>query len=525
MKIFNGGIALKINNIYNFKNPIRHFLNVDNLSYPRNISSFTIRDLQWTTPINFRVKKDNESYRILKLPNLLNFLCAYEKFKDYENFTNTFLIDEEHKRLIPNLETGDFEAGAYDYQLENDFQNLCIYDNLLQLDIKSYYGRIYTHHIEFENEGDENFLTNLNSGNTNEIIMGNYISLYFAEKYLKKVSNSIARKIESNKLDCEFSYFSDDFYFFCNKEDNEKVIRIFDEALEECGLERNGSKKDIWTYLEYNNYNLIEKYWRKIMSESKFRYKEDKDNNKLYFINQLIYRMSNLKDDKLRRIFLNTFFKSTYFYELNIEKHFIEQYNYHQLCYIFKIAPETLIYSINKFKYFKIFSNELFKKFLKVRYIERLKKPYHEEQLYYYYTIKVLGFDSLLKETKDNVLKTNNQVLISYYLKDLIFNEEEINKLKEKKAEEYWFQNYHLILFSDLKDNLENSIAEYLMPTKCKCNSKSYNNYMEFYKKNLESEKCIVNDIENITKNISTYMKRKVGERRDVFGENDEIDG
>lgn len=37
----------------------------------------------------------------------------------------------------------------YDYQLENDFKELSIYDNLIKLDIKSYYGRVCTHHIEF----------------------------------------------------------------------------------------------------------------------------------------------------------------------------------------------------------------------------------------------------------------------------------------------------------------------------------------------------------------------------------------
>ena len=101
---------------------------------------------------------------MLKIPNILNFICAYERFKSYDSFEDTSNMDER-KRLVPNVEIGDFATGTYDFWLEEDFKLLCIYDNLIKLDIKSYYGRIYTHHIKFENSGDENYLTNLNLGN------------------------------------------------------------------------------------------------------------------------------------------------------------------------------------------------------------------------------------------------------------------------------------------------------------------------------------------------------------------------
>lgn len=45
-----------INNFYNLKNPIRHFLNIDNIEYPFKVDEITIKDLEWTEPINFRVK-------------------------------------------------------------------------------------------------------------------------------------------------------------------------------------------------------------------------------------------------------------------------------------------------------------------------------------------------------------------------------------------------------------------------------------------------------------------------------------
>lgn len=298
---------MEINNYYNFKNSIRYFINIDEVNFPFEVDEINIEKLAWTEPINFRIRKENDKYRMLKIPNILNFICAYEKFKNYLNFTDTNSMDI-HKRLVPNVETGDFATGTYDLRLEEDFKLLSIYDNLIKLDIKSFYGRIYTHHINFENQGDENYLTNLNLGNTNGLIMSNYISLYFAEKYLKDISDDINAKLREEKIDCSFSYFSDDFYFFCNKKYNSKIIDVFNKVLEKYDLERNDAKIELWKYIEYNNYNLIEKYWKKVISESKARFDEEKSNNKLYFVNQLIYRMTNLKDDKQRKIFLTTFF-------------------------------------------------------------------------------------------------------------------------------------------------------------------------------------------------------------------------
>lgn len=519
---------MEINNYYNFKNSIRHFININSLNYPFEHNDIKIDNLAWTQPINFRVRKENNKYRLLKIPNVLNFICAYNRFKEYKNFLDTFKMDSR-KRLVPNVNTGDFAAGKYNFQLEKDFQELCIYDNLIKLDIKSYYERIYTHNIEFENnhgEVDERYLSNLNSGNTNGIIMGNYISLYFAEKYLKEISDSIRNKLDYDKIDCSFSYFSDDFYFFCNKKDNEKIISIFDNTLEQYNLERNDGKIEIWTYLEYNNYYVIDKYWKKIISACRSRYDEERDDNKLYFINQLIYRISKLKDDRQRKIFLNTFFKSTYFQQLDIDKYEMEEFNYHQLCYIFKFCPESMLYSINKFKQISYFTGEIFKKFLKIRYKEVLSKSYNEEQLYYYYAIKKLQFDSILKETTNIVAQSNNQILISYYLKDSIFNTEDIELLKLKKDECYWFQNYHLILFTDLKNNIEDSVEKYLMPEVIRLNPNNkagikskQDIYMKFYKNNLELQKAMIYDISCIDNAIIDYINLKIEERNEVFGE------
>jgi hypothetical protein len=511
---------VKINNFYNFKNPVRHFLNIDNVRFQSKADELDIKDLSWTQPINFRVRKEDNKYRTLKMPNILNFYCSYNRFKDSSNFLDFSSIDTR-KRLIPNTKTGDFATGVYDEQLENDFQELCIFDNLLKLDIKSYYERIYTHDIKFENKGDENYLTNLNSGNTNGLIMGNYISLYFAEKYLKDISDDIENKLKQEKVDCVFSYFSDDFYFFCNKKDNESVIRVFDIVLEKYSLERNDVKIELWTYLSYNNYNLSEKYWKKIISDCKNRYIEDRNDNKLYFTNQLIYRLSNLKDNKLKKTFLNTFFKSTYFYELDINKFYIELFNFHQLCFIFKFSPETMLYSINRFKKVNLFKGDKFKKFLEVRYKEALLKSFNDEQLYYYFTIKTLGFNNILEETVDLVADSNNQLLVSYYLKEQFFNSEHLSKLKSKIEERYWFQNYHLILYSDLINDLENSINKYLIPSYAD-KARQKKTYLDFYAVNLQSNISLIKDIKSISVNINDYMDSLINERIEVFGEIEE---
>lgn len=518
-----------MNNFYNFKNAIRHFICIDGIYFRFEDNEISIEKLSWTEPIRFRIRKENNKYRTLKIPNILNFICAYEKFKSYSNFTNTSNLDS-NKRLVPNVETGDFATGSYDFRLEEDFKLLSIYDNLIKLDIKSFYGRIYTHHIEFENPADERYITNLNLGNTNGLIMSNYISLYFAEKYLKEISDNIKERLQNQIVDCSFSYFSDDFYFFCNKKDNQKIIEIFDKVLEKYDLERNNAKVELWDYIDYNNYNLTEKYWRKIISECKARFKEERRNNKLYFLNQLIYRMSSLKDDRQRRIFLTTFFRSTYFNEIDIRKYKMEEYNFHQVCYIYRFCPEIILYSINKFKSFSYFKGEDFKKFLQVRYKESLNTTYNEEQLYYYYAIKVLGFASILEETNDNVFESNNQVLISYYLKDGIFSNNNIERLKSNKSEQYWFQNYHLILFTDLfNEDKEYLIKEYLMPESIRYNPKNKESiknkqdlYINFYKLNLENRNLIINNIEKINESLEEYIDLKIEERIEVFGDDEE---
>ncbi|MDR4914120.1 hypothetical protein RGU76_03095 [Bacillus pseudomycoides] len=507
---------MKLNNLYNFKNAVKHFLDIDTLKLPTDISSFDIKKLIWVQPFNFRVKKQEDKYRTLKMPNILNFVVAYEHFKDLSNFDTIQNLDPLHKRLSANINTGDFVSGEYDRQLEEDFNRLCVYDQLLKMDIKEYYGRIYTHLIDFEGH-EERFLSNMNQGKTNGLIMGNYLSLYFAESNLKNISNDIEKEIEKSRIDCEFSYFSDDFYFFCNKNDTDEVIKIFDKVLEKYELERNDNKKEVWTYETFNNYNLVARYWKKLIVDCNVRFDKERDDNKLYFINQLVFRVSKLEDDKLKKVFINNFFKTKYFRELEVEKYQVKDYDYHQLCFLLNLSPETMLYTVDKFNAMSNFNNKKLHKFFQVRYREALKTSFNEEQLYFYYAIKIFGFTDILIEYKNSVIETNNQILISYYLKDAYFEKVEIDKLKENVDEQYWFQNYHLILYSaELLADLENSIVKYLIPKKVKM-EKQKNSYMEFYKENILSDLPIIRDIPDVFDEIEDYLALRIEESEEGF--------
>ena len=519
-----GERIMDYNNIYNFKNPIRHFINIDHLSFPTNPSSIDIDDTCWTKPFKFTIRKTENSFRTLKMPNILSLVCAYEHFKNFPYFNDPQQLDMEHKRLSAKLDTGDFAIGEYDIQLENDFEELCVYDNLIKLDIKEFYGRLYTHYLDFNGLSDR-YITNLNLGATNGLIMGNYLSLYFAEQHLTKISHALENELSIQNINCDFTYFSDDFYFFCNKSDNSKVLQIFYSVLDKFDLQGNEEKYEIWDYEKFNSYNVIARYWKKLIAHCNTHYSNESSQNKLVFINQIVYRVSQLHDEKQKKVFINNFFKTKYFQKLNLETFIVKKYDYHQLCYIFRTSPEALLYCIDKFKYMSNFDKQKVHKFFKIRYNESLKTPFFEEQLYYFYAINELNYTDILSENIDNVICSKNQVLISYYLNAHLFSEQDINCLKAMTDEELWFQNYHLILYTfDLFADLENSILTYLIPKKC-CPmpnekpsvTKRRETYMNFYKENLSSTNALIQSIDDVELAIHEYLDLRFEEEENLF--------
>lgn len=506
---------MNFNNVYNFKNPIRHFVNIDSLNYPSDITTFPVSNLSWTLPIPFKIQKEGEKFRTIKLPNPISFMRAYHYYSSLPNFLDLRLIDPDHKRLSANLDTGDFVSGEYDRQLNNDFMNLCLYDSLLKLDIEEYYGKIYTHYLELNNLEDF-VLAGLNNGRTGGIIMGNYLSLYFAESMLQKISANFKDKLTSKNIPFHFEYFSDDFYIFCNSKDINLITTIFDESLQSYDFKRNESKQEIWTYEDYNSYNLLTRYWKSIIRHWNLELLKDYEiaNNKgttashtLSFLNQIIYRVSSLSDLKNKRALINNFFKTKYFQETNFNEYTIKSYDYHQLCFLLSLAPESLLYTSHIFNAMNSFNNEMIKDFLSLRYKAALDSPLNDVQLYYYYAIKSYGFSDLLSSMSSLVINSENQILISYYLKDTLFSQCEIDALKLLEDEQYWFQNYHLILYSpDLMSNLGNSIAKYLVPQNAISKTVKENTYKNFYTDNLTSGIALIQEIQDVTNNIQSYL-------------------
>lgn len=474
------------------------------MSFPNDISSFDIGKLTWCAPFKYRVRKTEDSFRTLKIPNILVFAAAYEKMRNLPFFDNPTELDSGHKRLSVNILSGEFSIGSFEQSLKEDFERLCVYDSLLRIDIKEFYGRIYTHLLDM---GDcERYLTDMNTGATNGLIMGNYLSLYWAEKHLGDISRDLEQAFSSKGIECEFSYFSDDFYFFFNKGSEDDIVRIFDNVLEKYDLERNKDKYEKWDYFSYNNYNVVEKYWKKIISICNQTRQREND-KRLVFINQLIYRCSLLDDDKMRRVLINGFFRTKYFREdLEFSKYKFRDYDIHQLCFLFKLSPESLLYSMDRFSQVGGFDANIFKKFFEVRYKECLKENFHEEQLYYFYAMKWLGFDEFLKLQSQYVLDSKNQVLVSYYLLYKLFTSDQIDRLKQDKNEELWFQNYHLILSdATLSADLDKSIDEYLLPVYAKKDNQK-NAFRSFYKENINSGIWLIRTVDEVRKELHDYL-------------------
>src|SRR5699024_2775436 len=99
---------------------------------------------------------------------------------------------------------------------------------------------IYTHDLKFtETDHLEQRVSSLNTGRTNGLLLGSYLSLYLAEKVLLNIETKLDEVLSSQGIECHYEYFSDDFYFFCNNNDIEKITDIFSSVLDEYDLQVN----------------------------------------------------------------------------------------------------------------------------------------------------------------------------------------------------------------------------------------------------------------------------------------------
>lgn len=500
-----------LNNLYNFKNPIRHFFNLNNIKFD-GLEDLTVEDLCWTAPAKFKIFKTENSQRTISFSNILNFYHAIKCFQDESNFYAIKRMSRR-KRVSPDLTIGEFSALSYYTAIQRDVFNLTKYDKLLIMDIKSFYGRIYTHDFGF-NLTKERRITSLNRGRTNGLLLGSYLSLYLAETFLIKLEEKLSTQLQKQNIDCHYEYFSDDFYFFCNSTDIDKIKEIFSKVLDEYELQVNYDKTTIFDFEEYSKSNNLEKLWMKIIKQSE---ESDKRVRGLpkggrlremvahypVFFTQLVYRLSQISDLKYKRIFLANFFKTYYFNNIDPELFTLSDSDFNYICYIYKLMPETILYSIDKVKLMKDFNISKFKDFAFSRFKSTLQTEKFEEQIYFYYAIKICGFDAELNAFKEVVLQSKNQILISYFIMDGIIQKADYQAFLDNCKEEEWLQNYHYLLQHE-KENIE-----ILMPAAA-LKERQKNSYKSFYELNLRNNVAMLKSIEEVKRGIQSCIESKI---------------
>ena len=496
--------------LYNFKNPIRHFFNLRNVRFDA-VDNLPFGSLTWTTPVKFKVFKTEESQRTISFPNILNF---YHAIKHFESETNFYAIDRmsSKKRIAPDLDIGEFSAFSYYDSIKRDVFNLTKYDKLLVLDIKSFYGRIYTHDLGYASSDPrklEQRVGSLNNGRTNGLLLGSYLSLYLGELILSKLEAHLDSELHALGIDCHYEYFSDDFYFFCNNSDVEKITKVFAKILDEYGLEVNYEKTQIFDFEEYTQNNNLEKLWKAIINQAVDAATKQghqiSEGKKLHspIFTQLVYRLSQIHELKYKRIFLANFFKTYYFHEMNTQIYVLSESDFNHICYIYKLMPEAILYSLHKIRTIDGFDNAKFKDFIKTRFKSSLFTEKQEEQLYFYYAMKICGFDSEFVYYKELVLKSKNQILISYYLIDNVISKEEYQACFDEPKESEWLQNYHFLLTYD------KSGTDCLIPLEAKKVAQK-DSYRAFYQLNLDSNIPFLKPISSIARDIDVFISTKI---------------
>lgn len=89
----------------------------------------------------------------------------------------------------------------------------------------------------------------------------------------------------------------------------------------------------------------MEKLWKKIIKISIEQDEENKKNkfiekNHPAFFTQLVYRLSQIKEFKYKRVFLSNFFRTAYFKDIIPSKYTLSDNDFNYICYIYKVVPE-----------------------------------------------------------------------------------------------------------------------------------------------------------------------------------------
>ena len=165
--------------------------------------------------------------------------------------------------------------------------------------------------------------------------------------------------------------------------------------------------------------------------------------------------------------------------------------------------PETIIYSLAKIKMMKNFNFARFQDFVLSRFKIALQTERYEEQVYFYYAIKICGFDTELERFKLSVLESKNQILISYFLIDKVITEKDYQQYIAVPEEGEWLQNYHYLLVYN------NTEVDILLPENAK-REKQKTTYRKFYELNLSNKIAMVRPIDKVGWSVDDFIAKKL---------------
>ncbi len=264
----------------------------ENVNIPRYIkedvlklnNNFDLKKLNYTKPFNFKIAKNNTSYRTLSImhPTLQNqFIKFYKKY-------DQVIINACNKSPFSLRKVIDIDTAYYEKEDENEkikyanyyfkykkfkfmykfynsyeFNNLeKKYSNMMTLDISKCFYNIYTHSVTwavknkeyaknntgkrtFENDFDS-LMQKSNYNETNGIIVGPEISRIFAEIIFQDIDVYVYNKLATKyqyKIDYEIRRYVDDYFIFSNDINLlEEINSLYQTKLEEYKLYINREK-------------------------------------------------------------------------------------------------------------------------------------------------------------------------------------------------------------------------------------------------------------------------------------------
>ena len=220
-----------------------------------------------STPLIFSAYKNSNSRRKFAVPNPFNYAKAASLISEKSDHIYSVLEKSKFSltspiRSIPDKDECYKRRVKKISESKNEIQKL-YQDNHyeVRIDIQSFFESIYTHSVAWamhtkalikknNNKNDKSLtgnildkcLQNMNSGQTNGILVGNSISRIISEIILCTVDSEILNKHK----DIAYLRFVDDYYIFVKDSSNiNNILATFRQELAKYGLLLNENKLQI----------------------------------------------------------------------------------------------------------------------------------------------------------------------------------------------------------------------------------------------------------------------------------------